>query len=86
MCIIRNTETWKLRSWFVILFQSRNDTLRKNKRQHDIFIKGISKQSGIDIIIFILKNLFWVSKKLFSFFFVTRSISHIDVTYVTLKA
>lgn len=80
MRIIRNTETWELRSWFMILFQSRNVTLRKNKRQHGIFIKGISKQSGIDIIIFILENLFWVSKQLFlSFCFVTRSVSHIDV-------
>lgn len=86
MRIIRNTETWELRSWFMILFQSRNVTLRKNKRQHGIFIKGISKQSGIDIIIFILENLFWVSKQLFlSFCFVTRSISHIDVTYISTQ-
>lgn len=86
MRIIRNTETWELRSWFMILFQSRNVTLRKNKRQHGIFINGISKQSGIDIIIFILKNLFWVSKQLFlSFCFVTRLISHIDVTYISTQ-
>lgn len=86
MRIIRNTETWELRSWFMILFQSRNVTLRKNKRQHGIFINGISKQSGIDIIIFILKNLFGFQNSFFfSFCFVTRLICHIDVTYISTQ-